>query len=87
MVNDKDITHIIALLPKHARYYFTQASVARALPAAELARIGAEAGLQGESFATVAEAYHRAVADSSADDFIFVGGSNFVIGDLLNAMN
>ena len=53
MVNDKDIRGVLALLPHEADYYFTQASVKRALPADELARLGTEAGLKGEAFANV----------------------------------
>ena len=83
MVNDKDVSGVLALLPKEATYYFTQASVARALPAADMQRLAAEHGLHGNAFPTVAEAYHAALHDASPDDFIFVGGSTFVVADLL----
>lgn len=83
MVNDKDISGVIAMLPTQATYYFTQASVARAMKAEEIARIGAEHGLKGTSHTTVAEAYQAARADSNSDDVIFVGGSTFVVADFL----
>ena len=83
MVNDKDISGVIAMLPTDATYYFTQASVARAMKAGDIARIGAEHGLKGETYATVAEAYRAARADSDCQDVIFVGGSTFVVADFL----
>ena len=74
---------VMSLLPKDADYYFTQASSKRAIPAEEVARIGAEHGLRGKRYATVAEAYQAALSDAGSDDFIFVGGSSYVVADLL----
>ena len=82
-MNDKDIGGVLSLLPAEAVYYFTQASVKRALPATEVQRLAAEHGLHGQSFSTVAAAYQAARREASADDFIYVGGSNFVVADLL----
>lgn len=87
MVNDKDIRGVLALLPHEADYYFTQASVKRALPADELARLGTEAGLKGEAFANVPAAVRAAQKKSLPEDFIFVGGSTFVVADLLSNRN
>ena len=87
MVNDKDIRGVLALLPHEADYYFTQASVKRALPADELARLGTEAGLKGEAFANVPTAVRAAQKRSLPEDFIFVGGSTFVVADLLSNRN
>lgn len=83
MVNDKDIRGVLALLPREAVYYFTQASVKRALPAAELARLAAEAGLKGDCFPDVPSAVRAAQKKSLPEDFIFVGGSTFIVADLL----
>lgn len=83
MVNDKDIRGVLALLPRKAVYYFTQASVKRALPAEQLARLGAEAGLEGDSYPDVPAAVLAAQKRSLPEDFIFVGGSTFVVADLL----
>ena len=83
MVNDKDISGVLSLLPRHARYYFTQASVERALPAQEVARIAMQYGLLGECYDTVASAYKAAIIDAKDDDMIFVGGSTFIVADLL----
>lgn len=83
MVNDKDVRGVLALLPREATYYFTQASVRRALPAGQLARLAAEAGLQGTCYPDVPSAVRAAQKESLPEDFIFVGGSSFIVADLL----
>lgn len=83
MVNDKDIAGVLALLPKNATYYFTQASVKRALPAQELAEKATQAGLQGQAYPTVREACEKALAEACQTDVVFVGGSTFIVADLL----
>ena len=90
MVNDKDIDGVLALLPREATYYFTRASVKRALPEDELAKCAHEAGLRGECYPDVPAAVRAAQKESLPEDFIFVGGSNFIVADLLanrNALN
>lgn len=83
MVNDKDIRGVLALLPRDTDYYFTKASVKRALPEAELARLANAAGLQGECYPDVPTAVRAAQEKSLPEDFIFVGGSSFIVADLL----
>lgn len=83
MVNDKDIRGVLALLPRDAYYYFTKASVKRALPESELARLANAAGLQGECYPDVPTAVRAAQEKSLPEDFIFVGGSSFIVADLL----
>ncbi len=83
MVNDKDISSVLNLLSKKATYYFTQASVARALNAHELARIAQDKGLTGLAFPTVKEAVNAAKRNAIAEDLIFVGGSTFVVAEAL----
>lgn len=83
MVNDKDIRGVLALLPREAVYYFTQASVKRALPVEEFARLAMEAGLQGSCYPDVASAVQAAQKESLPEDFIFVGGSSYIVADLL----
>ncbi len=83
MVSDKDIDGVLSLLPIKAKYYFCQASVSRALNHEMLKERASAHSLQGDSYPSVAEAYDKAMSDSSADDFIFVGGSTFVVADLL----
>ncbi len=83
MVNDKDIHGVLALLPQEAEYYFTKASVRRALPECELAQLASEAGLQGNCYPDVPSAVRAAQEKSLPEDFIFVGGSSFIVADLL----
>ena len=83
MVNDKDIDSVLGILPKDAEYYFTQASVQRALPAETLAIKAGKVGLKGVVITDVKEAYRKARQNATKDDLIFVGGSTFVVADLL----
>lgn len=83
-VNDKDISHILDLMPHNAKYYFTRAEIPRALSADEVKAIALAKGLKGEAYATVAEAYQKAIVSASATDTIFIGGSTFVVADLLS---
>ena len=85
MVNDKDISAVLELLPKDARYYFTQASILRALPAEELKKQGESLGLTGEAYPTVEEAVRAALEESDQHDFVFIGGSNFVVGEAISS--
>lgn len=84
MVNDKDINGVLRMLPRKAVYYFTQASVKRALPADEMQRMAAVHGLNGRAYSSVQEAYRQALCESDKEDFIFVGGSTFVVADFLS---
>ena len=83
MVGDKDITSMLKLLPKDATYYFCNASIPRALPAADLKAKAVEFGLEGSVYASVAEALAAAKRDASESDFIFIGGSNFTVAEIL----
>lgn len=84
MVDDKDINTVMSLLPKNAIYYWVQATSKRAIPSAKVAEMGKEHGLKGDDCGSVADAYRRALADADADDFIFVGGSSYIVADLLS---
>lgn len=83
MVNDKDISGVLSLLPKNATYYFCQASVRRALPYGDIQALAGKFGLTGNAYPTVEEAYNAALNDADENDFIYVGGSSFVVADLL----
>lgn len=85
MVSDKDIAGVLRMMPKEATYYFTQASIKRAMPTEKLKAIAAEFGLRGDCYPTVKDALQTAVADSDKEDFIFVGGSCFIVADLLSS--
>lgn len=84
MVDDKDIDTVLGLLPRDAVFYFTQASCKRAIPVATVVEKARSHGLDGRAFATVKEAYAQALAEADAADFIFVGGSSYVVSDLLS---
>ena len=83
MVNDKDIDSVLKLLPKNAVYYFTQACIPRALEHEILKNKAMEYGLSGDSYPTVKEAFSVAKAVAKEKDFIFVGGSTFIVAEAL----
>ncbi|MBO5719965.1 MAG: bifunctional folylpolyglutamate synthase/dihydrofolate synthase, partial [Bacteroidales bacterium] len=83
MVSDKDIEGVISLLPQDAKYYFTQPSGQRAMNVEEFEAIASKYNLIGEIFKTVPEAYNKALKMASKTDTIYVGGSTFVVADLL----
>lgn len=87
-VSDKDVSHIIDLMPRErVVYYFTQASVARALDAGKLAELAHSHGLSGGAYASVPEAYEAAKYNSTAEDLLFIGGSTFVVADALSYLH
>ena len=83
VVNDKDVNTMLSLLPKQATYYFTNAHIPRALPAAELQALAKNYDLIGKSYPSVQEALQAAKNDASTDDVIFVGGSNFIVAEVV----
>ena len=83
MVNDKDISGVLAMLPKEATFYFTKASVSRALSEEKVKELAQQAGLQGNTYPNVEEAVQAACSEAHPDDLIFVGGSTFIVADLL----
>ena len=83
MVNDKDIRNILSLLPKNAVYYFCKANIPRALSVNELQNQALEFGLTGDSYDSVQKAFEAAKNNSHSDDMIFVGGSTFVVAEIL----
>lgn len=86
MVDDKDIDTVMGLLPKQAVYYWVQPTTKRAFPVGEVARKGAAHGLKGMVAGSVVEAYRKALGDAGASDFIFIGGSSYVVADLLGGL-
>lgn len=83
MVSDKDVSAVLALLPREAIYYFTKASVPRALDEEQLMQLAARFGLKGAAYRDVPAALAAAKAVADKDDLIFVGGSTFVVADVL----
>ena len=90
-VGDKDVSKIFSLIAEvvsgkeaTTNFYFCKPTVSRGRDAEEVREIAAQYGLNGEAFATVKEAYSAAQEKASSEDFIFVGGSTFVVADLLS---
>ena len=87
LVDDKDINSVMYLLPKNAIYYWTQAESKRAIKAERVAEIAIKHDLRGEIFDNVEVAYTKALQDSNKDDFVFVGGSSYIVADLLTFLS
>lgn len=83
MVKDKDTDAVLKLLPSAAKYYFSQPALERALPASALQAKAHSLGLTGERFDTVKEAFNAARLDATLDDLIFIGGSTFIVAEVL----
>ncbi len=82
-VNDKDLSLVLPLLPRDATYYFTRASVPRALDEKVLKAEAEKYGISGNSYKTVAEALEAARTSADTDDMIFIGGSTFVVAEVV----
>lgn len=86
MVSDKDVSGVLSLLPEKAVYYFTAAQTQRALPPAELQLQATGFNLHGKAFDTVEHAVEAALKNAQKEDFIFIGGSNFIVGEALSVL-
>lgn len=83
VVNDKDLDEVLPLFPKNAIYYFCKPNIPRGLDAAILYQKATTFGLHGEVFNSVSEAYKKALQIASKSDFIYIGGSTFVVAEIL----
>lgn len=83
MVNDKDQNEVLSLLPVNAQYYFTKAAIPRATEPEELAAKAAKFGLKGKCYPFVRQALSEALANAGENDLVFVGGSTFVVAEVL----
>ncbi len=84
MVDDKDIQTVMSLLPQKAIYYFTHANTKRAIDENKIKEISESLNLEATCYPDVATAYNKALAEADKDDFIFVGGSSYIVADFLN---
>lgn len=84
MMEDKDVYSVMSVLPKNATYFFTKGSTKRAFPETSLKVFGEQFGLKGECYPTVEQAYKAAIDGATSEDFIFIGGSNYVVADFMN---
>lgn len=83
MVDDKNIDEVLSMMPKNAVYYFTKAAIPRALDEKELKLQGAKFSLNGGTYSRVKDALKAAIADSEPDDLVYVGGSTFVVAEVV----
>lgn len=83
VVNDKDLGEILPLFPKNAKYYFSRPDIPRGLDATVLQAKAEEFGLIGKVYPSIPEAYQEALNLASKTDFIYVGGSTFVVAEIL----
>lgn len=83
-VNDKELNTILAILPKNAKYYFVSPNVPRGLDAEKLRLLAEGYKLTGSTFKTVAEGLKIALGNAQKDDFVYVGGSTFVVAEIVS---
>ncbi|MFM2011135.1 MAG: hypothetical protein RLZZ479_1526 [Bacteroidota bacterium] len=83
VVNDKDLDEVLPLFPKNAIYYFCKPNIPRGLEAAILAQKATSFGLNGKIYNSVSVAYENAKRNAQPTDFIYVGGSTFVVAEIL----
>jgi dihydrofolate synthase/folylpolyglutamate synthase len=83
VVNDKDLDEVLPLFPKNAIYYFCKPNIPRGLDASILYQKATTFGLHGEVFNSVSEAYKKALQVATKSDFIYIGGSTFVVAEIL----
>ena len=89
MVDDKDIEHVLKLLAEinqdnHLKFYWTQPNTHRAIPIERVAEVAKQFGLSGECYPSVKQAFEASKKAAREDDFIFIGGSSYVVADLLS---
>lgn len=83
MASDKHPENVIPLLPQDAKYYYTQADSPRSMSAEELSKIGRKFNREGNSYSSVTEALLEAKRNATSNDLIFIGGSNYVVAEVL----
>lgn len=88
MVDDKDVAHVLQLLKEklenRVKYYWTQPSTKRAIPVENLRELALKLDLRGNAYHSVKEAYNAAIENTEKGDFVFIGGSSYVVADLLS---
>jgi dihydrofolate synthase/folylpolyglutamate synthase len=83
VVNDKDLDEILPLFPKKAIYYFCKPNIPRGLDVLILKQKASTVELKGEVYNSVSEAYQKALKNADTTDFIYIGGSTFVVAEIL----
>ncbi|MEQ3499748.1 folylpolyglutamate synthase/dihydrofolate synthase family protein [Tenacibaculum sp. SSH1-16] len=83
VVSDKDLSEILPMFPEKAKYYFCKPNIPRGLPVDKLKKQASEFGLMGEVFCSVSQSLEKAKVNASKEDMIYVGGSTFVVAEIL----
>ena len=83
VVSDKDLGSVLPLLPRKALFYFCKPNIPRGMDAETLKGKAVEAGLTGEAYNSVSEAYAAAVGNAAREDVIYVGGSTFTVAEII----
>ena len=83
VVNDKDLDEVLPLFPADAIYYFCKPNIPRGLDSGILQDKAATFNLNGKAYNSVSESYAKALQNASKTDFIFIGGSTFVVAEIL----
>ncbi|AZJ32479.1 dihydrofolate synthase / folylpolyglutamate synthase [Tenacibaculum mesophilum] len=83
VVSDKDLSEILPMFPEKAKYYFCKPNIPRGLPVDKLKEEASEFGLMGEVFCSVSQSLEKARVNASKEDVIYVGGSTFVVAEIL----
>ncbi|UTD15163.1 bifunctional folylpolyglutamate synthase/dihydrofolate synthase [Tenacibaculum mesophilum] len=83
VVSDKDLSEILPMFPEKAKYYFCKPNIPRGLPVDKLKEQASEFGLMGEMFCSVSQSLAKAKVNASKEDMIYVGGSTFVVAEIL----
>lgn len=82
-VSDKDVKSVLQLFPKEAHYYFVRPSIPRGLDVGTLEEIAKEQGLMGEKYMSVQQGFQKALDNADDEDMIYVGGSTFVVAEVV----
>ena len=83
VVNDKDLSRVLPIFPKEARYYFGKPNVPRGLDAKELQKVASAYNLNGRVYSSIPDAYSSALEEALDEDLIFIGGSNFTVAEII----
>jgi dihydrofolate synthase/folylpolyglutamate synthase len=83
MVKDKEAGRILGMLPASAHFYFCRPDIPRGKDALELKKEAGKYGLRGKAYPSVKDAYSAALKNASVEDLIFIGGSTFVVAEVL----
>lgn len=82
-VNDKDVTSVLKLFPKEAKYYFVKPNISRGMEVEQLSELAKSQGIEGDSFNSVNAGFKAALANANTNDFVYVGGSTFVVAEIV----